>query len=163
MISVLDDLKFIENLFQISTTSMLMTSSNSNVFEGELTFEGEKKISETFWNCSRKCIWKSALGLPTSEQMLTSARIWHFKVYSGKSAEPISTSLDVEFSIELGVGLNNGEESTTGMSTSELVLPYRRRREVDEPNANFRTVQALFIVVIGFANFGFLFVRTDLG
>ena len=70
------------------------------------------------------------------------------------------TSLDAEFSKELGVGLNSGEESATGMPTSELVLSYRGRREVDEPNADFRTVQALFIVGIGFVDFNIFVGRT---
>ena len=36
---ILDDLKFIGKLFQRSTTSMLMISSNSNDFKGKLRFE----------------------------------------------------------------------------------------------------------------------------
>ena len=103
------------------------------------------------------------MGLPTSEQMPTSTRIWHFKVYSGKSVKPMSTSLDVEFSTELGIGLNSGEESAMGTPTSELVLLYRRRREVDELNANFRTVLALFIVGIWVANFEMFFICMKLG
>ena len=37
--SILDDLKFIEKLFQSSTTFLLMISSNSINFEGKLRFE----------------------------------------------------------------------------------------------------------------------------
>ena len=51
------------------------------------------------------------MGLPTSEQMSTLARIWHVRVYSGKSA--------------------------MGMLTLEKLLPYRKQSEVDELIANF--------------------------
>ena len=101
------------------------------------------------------------MGLPTSEQMPTSARIWHFRVYSGKSAKLMPTSLDAEFSTELGVGRNGGEKSATGTLTSKQLWPYRRRVEVDEPNADFRTMHALFIVGIGFADFKFFVGRTE--
>ena len=100
------------------------------------------------------------MGLPTLEQMPTSARIRCFRVYSGKSAKSMPTFSDAEFSKELNVGLNSGEESTMGMPTLELVLPYRRRWEVDKPNADFRTVQALFIVGIDFADFNISVGRT---
>ena len=42
--SVLDDLKFIRKLIQRSTTSMLMTNSNSDDFEGKLRFEVEQVL-----------------------------------------------------------------------------------------------------------------------
>ena len=48
LISISDDLKFIGKFFQRSTTSFLMTSSNSNDFEGELRFEFEKFCFKIF-------------------------------------------------------------------------------------------------------------------
>ena len=45
---VLNDLKLIRKLFQRSTTSLLMISSKSIDFEGELMFEGEVFILEIF-------------------------------------------------------------------------------------------------------------------
>ena len=46
---VLDDLKFIGKLIQRSKTSMLMTSSNSEVLEIELRFEVETFVLNFFW------------------------------------------------------------------------------------------------------------------
>ena len=63
------------------------------------------------------------------------------------------TSLYAEFSTEFGIGQNSGGKSATGTPTSEMLLSYRKQREVGEPNADFRTVQALFIVGIWFVNF----------
>ena len=71
------------------------------------------------------------------------------------------TSLDAGFSRELGSGQNGGENSAMGMPTSKQLLPYRRRVEVGEPNVDFRTVQALFIVSIGFVNFKFFVGHTE--
>ena len=51
MTSVLGDLKFIEKFFQRSTTSMLMTSSNSEVLEVELRFEVETFVLKFFRYC----------------------------------------------------------------------------------------------------------------
>ena len=42
--SVLGDLKFIGKLIQRSTTSMLMTNSNSDNFKGKLRFEVEQVL-----------------------------------------------------------------------------------------------------------------------
>ena len=50
--SVPDDLKFIGKFFKRSTTSMLMTSSNSEVLEVELRFEVETFVLKFFWYCS---------------------------------------------------------------------------------------------------------------
>ena len=80
---------------------------------------------------------------------------------SEKSAKPMLTSLYVEFSIEFGIGWNSGGKSAMGTSTSEILLPYRKQREVGEPNVDFRTVQALFIVGIWFADFNTWFGRTE--
>ena len=46
--SVLDDLKVIEKLFQRSTIFLLMTSSNSIDFKGELKFEVRTFILKFF-------------------------------------------------------------------------------------------------------------------
>ena len=72
---------------------------------------------------------------------------------NGKSIKPMPTSLYVEFNTEFSIGRNSGGKSATGMPTSEIMLPYKKQREVDEPNADFRTVQALLIVGIWFADF----------
>ena len=77
MTSVPDDLKFIGKLIQRSTTSMLMTSSNSDDLEVKLRFEVDQilfqNFSETVACYCAECIRKSALGLPTSVQMPTLA------------------------------------------------------------------------------------------
>ena len=52
MTSVPGDLKFIGKFFQRSTTSMLMTSSNSEVLEVELRFEVGIFILNFFCYCS---------------------------------------------------------------------------------------------------------------
>ena len=65
-----------------------------------------------------------------------------------KSAKLMLTSLYVEFSIEFGIGWNSGGKSAMGTSTSEVLLLYRKQRKIDEPNVDFRTMQALFIVDI---------------
>ena len=112
-----------------------------------------QNFSETFCLLLCKCIRKSALGLPTSVQMPTLSWIRRFRMNSGKSAKPMPTSLYVEFSTEFDIGWNNGGKSATRMPTSEVLLPYRKQREVGEPNVDFRTMQALFIVGIWFADF----------
>ena len=50
--SVLDNLKFIGKFFQRSTTSLLMTSSNSIDFEGELRFEVKNFVFKFFLKLS---------------------------------------------------------------------------------------------------------------
>ena len=72
----------------------------------------------------------------------------------------MSTSLEVEFSKEFGVGLKEGEKLARLMPTSNFVLTVQGIVEVDEPNANFSIPVALFIVDRGNANFRFDFVHT---
>ena len=63
------------------------------------------------------------------------------------------TSLDAEFSVELDVGLKEGEKSARLTLTSIFVLTVQARIEVGEPNADFSIPAALFIVGRGFADF----------
>ena len=70
-----------------------------------------------------------------------------------KSAKPMPTSLDAEFSRELGVELKEGEKSAKALSTSNFSMVVQDRLEVGEPNAEFGIVCALFIVGRRFADF----------
>ena len=68
--SMLDGFKLIENLFQRSTTSLLMIRSNFIYFEDELMVKGKnfcfKKKIKTHCIRLKVCIRKSIVGLPTS-------------------------------------------------------------------------------------------------
>ena len=70
------------------------------------------------------------------------------------------TSLDVEFSVELGIGLKAGEKSAWLMLTSNFILTVQARVEVGEPNAEFSIPTTLFIVGRWNVDFRFGFVYT---
>ena len=88
----------------------------------------------------------------------------------------MSTSLFVEFNTEISIGQTeevksaratstsgNGWKSATGMPTSEKSLSYKDQKEVGKLNANFKIVQALFIVGIWVADFEVFFHSYEIG